>query len=64
MSASELSKIVGQHEFVIKQTLTKLKNTGTSELVKLRQNLYEVECKIKAGEITDINSEVEVALIR
>ena len=64
MSASELSKIVGQHEFVIKQTLTKLKNTGTSELVKLRQNLYEVECKIKAGEVTDINSGVEVALIR
>ena len=63
-SAFELSKLVGQHEFVVKQTLTKLKNTSVSELVRLKQNLYDAECRLKSGESTDINSEVEIALIR
>ena len=63
-SAFELSKIVGQHEFIVKQTIAKLKNTSASELVKLKQNLYNAECRIKAGEALDINSEVEIALIR
>lgn len=64
LSTMELSKLTGQHEFVVKQTLAKLKNTKASDLVKLKQNLYEVECRIKSAEALDIISEVEVALIR
>jgi uncharacterized protein YbcI len=64
LSPSELSKLTGQHEFVIKQTLAKLKNTSATDLVKLKQNLYEVECKIKSAEALDIISEVEIALIK
>ena len=64
LSTIELSKLTGQHEFVVKQTITKLKNTKASDLVNLKQNLYNVECKIKSGEALDIISEVEVALIR
>lgn len=60
----ELSKLTGMHEFVIKQTLTKLKNTTASDLVRLKQNLFEVECKIKSAETLDLISEVEIALIR
>lgn len=63
-STIELSKITGMHEFVIKQTLTKLKNTKVSDLVNLKQNLFNVECKIKSAEALDIISEVEIALIR
>ena len=63
-STAELSKLTGMHEFVVKQTLTKLKNTKTADLVSLKQNLFEVECKIKAAEALDIISEVEIALIR
>lgn len=63
-SAAELSKLIGMHEYVIKQTLLKLKSTSVGELVKLKQNLYEAECKIKSGEALDINSEVEIALIK
>ena len=63
-SPAELSKLTGQHEFVVKQTLTKLKNTKISDLVKLKQNLFEVECRIKSAEALDIISEVEIALIR
>lgn len=63
-SPAELSKLTGQHEFVVKQSLAKLKNTSASDLVNLKQNLYEVECRIKSAEALDIVSEVECALIR
>ena len=64
ISTMELSKLTGMHEFVVKQTLAKLKNTKVSDLVNLKQNLFNVECKIKSAEALDIISEVEVALIR
>ena len=63
-SSLELSKLTGMHEFVVKQTLTKLKNTKVSDLVNLKQNLFDVECKIKSAVALDIISEVEIALIR
>ena len=61
---SELSKLVGMHEFVVKQNLQKLKKTPVSELVKLKENLFEVEYKIKSAESIDMISEVECAIIR
>ena len=64
LSAMELSKLTGQHEFVVKQTQTKLKNTSASDLVNLKQNLYDAECRIKSGEALDVSSEVEFAIIR
>ena len=64
LSTLELSKLTGQHEFVVKQTLTKLKNTKLSDLVKLKQNLFDVEYKIKSADALDIISEVECAIIR
>ena len=63
-STMELSKLTGQHEFVVKQTLTKLKNTKLADLVKLKENLFEVEYKIKSAEAIDMVSEVECAIIR
>lgn len=63
-STMELSKLTGQHEFVVKQTLTKLKNTKLSDLVKLKENLFDVEYKIKSAEAIDMVSEVECAIIR
>ncbi len=61
---AELSKLTGQHEFVVKQTLQKLKNTNTGDLVRLKQNLFEAEFKIKSAEAIDITREVECAIIR
>jgi hypothetical protein len=63
-STAELSKLTGQHEFVVKQTISKLKDTKTSDLINLKQNLFNVEYKIKSAEALDIISEVEIALIR
>ena len=56
--------MTGQHEFVVKQTLQKLKNTKLADLVELKENLFEVEYKIKSAEALDIVSEVECAIIR
>ena len=64
MSTFELSKLTGQHEFVVKQTLAKLKNTKASDLIKLKENLFDVEYRIKSAEVLDIISEVECAIIR
>ena len=60
----ELAKKLGMHEFVVKQTLEKLKNSKISDLVKLKDNLFNVEYKIKSAEAIDIISEVECAIIR
>lgn len=64
LSLAEISKITGMHEFVVKQTISKLKNTSASDLIKIKQNLFDVEYKIKSAQAFDIVSEVEIALIR
>ena len=63
-SATEISKIVSQHEFVVKQTIQKLKNIELKYLVSIKQNLTEIEYKIKSGTSIDPVSEVENAFIR
>ncbi len=63
-SPAELSKLTGQHEFVVKQSLEKLRHTSLRDLVKLKENLFEVEYKIKSAESVDMVSEVECAIIR
>ena len=64
MSPSEISRLVGQHEFVVKQTIQKLKNTQLKNLVHLKESLTDAEYKIKSGASLDIISEVENAIIR
>ncbi|MDD3436124.1 MAG: DNA polymerase III subunit delta [Candidatus Gastranaerophilales bacterium] len=63
MSAFEISKLVGQHEFVVKTTLEKMKNTQVKDLVRIKQNLTEAEYKIKSGQSVNIIDEVETALL-
>ena len=63
-SPIELAKLTGMHEFVVKQTIQKLNKTNLADLVKLKENLFDVEYKIKSADSLDINSEVECALIR
>ena len=63
-SPAELSRLTGMHEFVVKQTIQKLRNTALSDLVKLKSNLFDVEYKIKSAESVDMISEVECAIIR
>lgn len=58
----EISKLVGQHEFVVKNTLEKMKDTPLKYLVNLKQNLFQAEYKIKSGQSINHIDEVECAL--
>lgn len=60
----EISKLVGQHEFVVKTTLAKMKNTPLKDLVKLKQNLLQAEYRIKSGQSLNPIDEVECALFK
>lgn len=63
-SPMELSKITGMHEYRVKLTLQKLKNTQLKDLVKLKQNLTDAEFNIKSGKVLDPDREVENALFK
>ena len=63
-SPCELSRLTGQHEYVVKLTLQKLKKTTLKDLVKLKQNLTEAEYRIKSGQSFAPESEVENAFFR
>ncbi len=62
LSMFEISKLTGQHEFVIKTTLEKMKDTSLKDLVDLKQNLIQAEYKIKSGQSINHIDEVELAL--
>ena len=64
LSTMELSRLTGQHEFVVKKTLQKMKNTNLKDLVQLKQRLTEAEQKIKATQSLNPQEEVENAFIR
>lgn len=61
---SEIAKLVGQHEYVVKIALEKMKNTHLKTLVKLKQNLTDAEYKIKSGQSLNPVEEVEIALLK
>lgn len=64
MSLAELGKQVGQHEYVVKTTLEKMKNTTLKDLVNLKQNLITAEYNIKSGQSINPINEVECALFK
>lgn len=61
---SELSRLTGMHEYVVKLTLQKLKSTNLKDLVKLKQNITEAEFRIKSGQSQNPESEVENAFFK
>ena len=64
-SVQEVMKLTGiRNEYRIQNLKKDLKNISVKDLVNLKNNLYEAEYKIKSGLALDIESEVELALIR
>lgn len=63
-SLFEISKLTGQHEFIVKTTLEKMKDTPLKDLVSLKQNLAQAEYKIKAGQSLNPIDEVENAILK
>lgn len=63
-SMFEISKLTGQHEFIVKTTLEKMKDTPLKDLVALKQNLAQAEYRIKAGQSLNPVDEVETAILK
>lgn len=53
-----------RNEYRIQNLKKDLKNISLKDLVCLKENLYDVECKIKSGQSISPEMEVELALIR
>lgn len=64
MSAFELAKEVGWHEYRVKLTLQKLKKSNLKDLVNLKKNITEAEYRIKAGLSQEPETEIENALFK
>lgn len=62
-SASEISLQIKLHEFVVKKTIEKLRNTTIERLVEIKNNLLEAEYKIKSGKTLSPETVIELALI-
>ena len=60
----ELGKLTGQHEYVVKLSIQKLKKTNLKYLVKMKKNLTEAEFKIKSGQAFNVEDEVENAFLK
>ena len=50
-SSLDISRKTGQHEFVVKKNLEKLKKTDLKELLRLKLNLTNAEYMLKTGQI-------------
>ena len=61
---SELSRMTGMPDFVIKKTLSKRKKANLKDLVKLKKSITEAEYRIKSGLSQNPESEVENAILR
>ena len=64
LSPFELAKMTGQHEYVVKLTLQKLRKASLKDLVKLKENITEAEYRIKAGLSQNPEAEVENAFFK
>ena len=52
------------HEFVVKENIKKMKNHSLRDMIKLKQNLIDIEYKIKSGHVLDTKGAIEYAIIR
>lgn len=50
-SSMDISRKTGQHEFIVKKNLEKLKNISFEELLRLKINLTDAEYRLKSGQI-------------
>lgn len=53
LSPFEIAKKTMQSEFIVKQNINKVRNINLDELVRIKQNLLEIEFKLKTGVIQD-----------
>ena len=63
MSAADIGSKLRLHEFIVKKTQEKLRKTSLEKLIKIRENLIEVEYKIKTGQTVSPETALEMVLL-
>lgn len=63
MSAADIGAKIKLHEFLVKETQKKLRKTSLDKLIKIRENLVNVEYKIKTGQVVSAETALEVVLL-
>ena len=63
MSAADIGSKLRLHEFIVKKTQEKLRKTSLEKLIKIRENLIEVEYKIKIGQTVSPETALEMVLL-
>lgn len=64
-SPDDISKLINMHPYRVKLEIQKMKDISLKSLVKLKENLTEVEYKVKSGQASmDIEKEVEYAILQ
>ena len=64
-SPDDIAKMINMHPYRVKLEIQRLKNVPLKNLVKLKENLTDVEYRIKAGKATmDVEREVEYAILQ
>ena len=64
-SVQEIMALTGiRSDYRVKILKEELKTLSLKDLVKLKENLFDVEYRIKSGKVLDMESEVEIALVR
>lgn len=63
MSAADIGAKIKLHEFLVKETQKKLRKTSLDKLIKIRENLINVEYKIKTGQVASNEIALEMVLL-
>lgn len=63
MNAADIGAKIKLHEFLVKKTQEKLRKTSLDKLIKIRENLINVEYKIKTGQVVSAETALEVVLL-
>lgn len=63
MSPAEIGLKLKMHEFVVKKTQEKLRKTSLERLIQIRENLINVEYKIKTGQTVAPEAAIEMVLL-
>ena len=63
MSAADIGAKLRLHEFIVKKTQEKLRKTSLEKLIQIRENLINVEYKIKTGKTVSSETALEMVLL-
>ena len=63
MNAKDIGLQLKMHEFVVQKTQEKLRKISFERLINIRENLINAEYKLKSGQSTNDDTELELALL-